>query len=43
MPAYELYLDGLRKGFFSEMKDAAGKQIRLVMDINRSISKTEVL
>jgi len=43
MPAYELYLDGLREGFFSGLKGAVGKQIRLVMDINRSISKTEML
>ncbi|PVH81907.1 P-loop containing nucleoside triphosphate hydrolase protein [Cadophora sp. DSE1049] len=43
MPAYEFYLDGLREGFFSGIQDAAKKQIRLVMDIHRSVSKTEVL
>ncbi|KAH7317684.1 P-loop containing nucleoside triphosphate hydrolase protein [Rhexocercosporidium sp. MPI-PUGE-AT-0058] len=43
MPAYELYLDGLRRGFFSEVQDGKGKQIRLVMDIKRNVTKAEIL
>ncbi|KAK0111431.1 hypothetical protein ONS95_001792 [Cadophora gregata] len=42
MPAYELYLDGLQEGFFSGVQDAKKRQIRLVMDIKRSVSKAEV-
>lgn len=40
MPAYELYLDKLREGFFDEEK---GKQIRVVLDTNRSIVGIEQL
>ncbi|KAH7386274.1 P-loop containing nucleoside triphosphate hydrolase protein [Cadophora sp. MPI-SDFR-AT-0126] len=43
MPAYELYLDGLREGFFSGEQDTAKKHLRLVIDINRSPSRAELL
>lgn len=43
MPAYELYLDGLRKGFFSDVQGGEKKQIRLVMDIKRKVAKVEIL
>ncbi|KAG4439783.1 hypothetical protein IFR05_004751 [Cadophora sp. M221] len=43
MPAYELYLDGLRRGFFSDVHNGEKKQIRLVMDIKRSVINVELL
>ncbi|KAH9206259.1 P-loop containing nucleoside triphosphate hydrolase protein [Leptodontidium sp. 2 PMI_412] len=43
MPAYELYLDGLRRGFFSDMQGGVKKQIRLVMDIKRNAINAEFL
>lgn len=38
MPAYELYLDGLRKGFF---EGPAKRQIRVVLDQKRELEKIE--
>ncbi|KAF2256716.1 P-loop containing nucleoside triphosphate hydrolase protein [Trematosphaeria pertusa] len=40
MPAYELYLDGLRKGFFDA---ESGRQVRVVLDKERSVGKVEEL
>ncbi|KAF1960075.1 P-loop containing nucleoside triphosphate hydrolase protein [Byssothecium circinans] len=40
MPGYEMYLDGLREGFFGEEK---GKQVRVVLDGGRAMEKMEVL
>jgi D-glycerate 3-kinase len=39
MPSYEIYLDQLREGLFEEK----GKMVRVVLDRERRIQKTEVL
>jgi D-glycerate 3-kinase len=38
MPSYELYLDGLREGFF---ENESGKQIRVVLDRDRKVERVE--
>ncbi|KAF2709420.1 P-loop containing nucleoside triphosphate hydrolase protein [Pleomassaria siparia CBS 279.74] len=40
MPGYELYLDGLRKGFFETMD---GRQIRVLLDKGREVEKIEMM
>ncbi|KAF2018077.1 P-loop containing nucleoside triphosphate hydrolase protein [Aaosphaeria arxii CBS 175.79] len=40
MPGYELYLDGLRKGFF---EPGSGRQVRVVLDRERNVEKVEVI
>ncbi|KAF2280572.1 P-loop containing nucleoside triphosphate hydrolase protein [Westerdykella ornata] len=40
MPAYELYLDGLRSGFFARN---TGRQIRVVLDGERNVADLEVI
>ncbi|KAF2185478.1 D-glycerate 3-kinase-like protein [Zopfia rhizophila CBS 207.26] len=40
MPAYELYLDGLRDGFFGSKDE---RQIRVVLDRDRKVEKVEVI
>lgn len=38
MPAYELYLDGLREGFFKKkVKEKQDRQIQLLMEVCRSV------
>jgi D-glycerate 3-kinase len=39
MPGYELYLDGLREGFFG----LEGKQVRVVLNKERGVEKVEVI
>lgn len=40
MPAYELYLDGLREGFFEAGKE---RQVRVVLNRERNCEKLEIL
>jgi D-glycerate 3-kinase len=40
MPGYELYLDGLRQGFFGP---ESGRQVRVVMDKERAVEKVEIV
>ncbi|KAK7187258.1 d-glycerate 3-kinase [Paraphaeosphaeria sporulosa] len=40
MPAYELYLEGLRGGFFGQ---GSGRHVRVVMDKERGVEKVEVI
>ena len=44
MPAYELYLEGLRKGFFGEHGILEGRkgQLQLVMDVERNVVKSRL-
>ncbi|KFY29699.1 hypothetical protein V494_08540 [Pseudogymnoascus sp. VKM F-4513 (FW-928)] len=44
MPAYELYLDGLRSGFFKEMRgtNKTKGQLQLVMGAQRNVVKSEL-
>lgn len=45
MPAYELYLDGLRLGFFGKTGDPSGGkgQLQLVMDIERNVVESRLI
>lgn len=43
MPAYELYLDGLRKGFFIDSAETAKTQVRVVLDRDRKVQSIEVV
>ncbi|KAH8587878.1 P-loop containing nucleoside triphosphate hydrolase protein [Bisporella sp. PMI_857] len=45
MPAYELYLDDLRAGFFRRLQNSTGrkKQLQLLMDIQRKVLKHSVI
>lgn len=40
MPAYELYLEGLREGFFGS---GSGRYVRVLMDRERGVEKVEVI
>jgi len=40
MPSYELYLDGLRQGFFEAGTE---RQVRAVMNVERGVEKIEVI
>ncbi|KAJ4346972.1 uncharacterized protein N0V89_010905 [Didymosphaeria variabile] len=40
MPAYELYLEGLREGLFGS---TSGRQVRVVMDRERGVEKVELI
>ena len=40
MPAYELYLEGLREGFFGS---GSGRHVRVVMGRERGVEKVEVV
>lgn len=40
MPAYELYLEGLREGFFGK---GSGKHVRVVMNREREVEKIEIM
>jgi len=44
MPAYELYLEGLRKGYFGEHGILEGRkgQLQLVMDVERNVVKSRL-
>jgi hypothetical protein len=41
MPAYELYLDGLREGFFP--KGSQKLQLHVLLNEQRTVTKMEVL
>jgi D-glycerate 3-kinase len=41
MPGYELYLEGLREGFFE--KKGEGRQVRVVLNKERGVEKVEVV
>ncbi|KAF2108180.1 P-loop containing nucleoside triphosphate hydrolase protein [Lophiotrema nucula] len=41
MPGYELYLEGLRQGFFKGEKEGRGRQLRAVLDKGRGVEKVE--
>lgn len=44
MPAYELYLDGLRSGFFDQVRSSNGTkgQLQLVMDVQRNVVESKL-
>ena len=41
MPAYELYLDGLREGFFPT--DSRKLQLHVLLDAQRTVTKMELM
>lgn len=43
MPAHELYLDGLRTGFFEEVSRRGRMQVRVPLDWERSVVAYEVI
>ena len=43
MPAYEIYLDRLRAGFFGGTPEATRSQLHVLLDKSRNVLELEVL